>query len=87
MRNKRFFAILLSLLMAAVTVAGLCLSSSADEPFVYLSDLTPVTATAGWSDVRFDENLNGGKLKLNNEGNPITFEKGVFAHVEIGTAR
>ncbi len=82
MKKKHLFSIILVLTLALTSIVGLCLSTSAETPSVYLSDLTPSTAQAGWSDVHYDEDLNGALLKLNNAGDPMTFEKGLFAHVD-----
>lgn len=71
-----------AIVLTLIVVAGLCFVIYADDaPAVYLSDLSPTTAEAGWSTVHFDEDLNGGQLRLNNAGEAMTFEKGIFAHV------
>ena len=82
MKKKHLLSLVLVLTLAITCIATLCLSTSAESPSVYLSDLTPTTATAGWSDVHYDEDLSGGSLKLNNAGDPMLFDKGLFAHVD-----
>ena len=81
MKKKLILCLVLILAMTVTCIAGLCLTSQAESPTVYLSDLTPTTAKAGWSDVHYDEDLNGASLKLNNAGDPMIFDKGLFAHV------
>ena len=82
MKRKFILCLVLTLILSATLVASLYLTSQAEAPTVYLSDLTPTTAKAGWSDVHYDEDLNGASLKLNNAGNPMIFDKGLFAHVD-----
>ncbi|MBQ9129277.1 MAG: glycoside hydrolase family 97 catalytic domain-containing protein, partial [Clostridia bacterium] len=82
MKKSKILTAILALAAVVLTVSALCFGGSAEEPTIYLSDLTPTVATAGWNSVHYDENLNGGTLKLNNGGDPITFEKGLFAHVD-----
>ncbi|MBE6638833.1 MAG: hypothetical protein E7616_05190 [Ruminococcaceae bacterium] len=82
MKKKHLLSIILVLTLSLTSIVGLCFSTSAETPSVYLSDLTPTAAQAGWSDVHYDEDLNGALLKLNNAGDPMTFEKGLFAHVD-----
>ncbi|MBQ7847023.1 MAG: glycoside hydrolase family 97 catalytic domain-containing protein [Clostridia bacterium] len=82
MKKRRILTAILVLAMALFTVSALCFAGSAEEPSIYLSDLTPTTATAGWNSVHYDEDLNGSKLKLNNAGDSITYDKGLFAHVD-----
>ncbi len=83
MKRKHLALTISAVVLILSVIAGLCFVIYADdEPAVYLSDLTPTTAQAGWSDVHFDEDLNGGALRLNNAGEAMTFEKGIFAHVD-----
>ena len=82
MKKSKILTAILALAAVVLTVSALCFGGSAEEPTIYLSDMTPTVATAGWNSVHYDENLNGGTLKLNNGGDPITFEKGLFAHVD-----
>lgn len=83
MKRKYLTLAISAVVLTLSIIAGLCFIIYADDaPAVYLSDLTPKTAQAGWSTVHFDEDLNGGALRLNNAGEAMTFEKGLFAHVD-----
>lgn len=82
--KKRAF--LLPAAIVCILTFGILLSlgifSGAEDLYVYASDLTPTSAVAGWDVVHYDEDLNGGVLTLRNADNTLTFEKGIFAHVD-----
>ncbi len=75
-----------ALLLLAVLLAGAVAAvavSAADDYEVYATDLAPLSASAGDSgNLHYDEGPNGGTLTLRNAGDTMTFERGIFAHVD-----
>ncbi len=50
--------------------------STVNEYYLYLSDLEYTTA----NNIVLDADSKGNKINFSNEGNPLTFDKGIFAH-------
>ncbi len=84
--RRRRGALWTALLLLAVLLAGAVAAvavSAAEDYEVYATDLTPLSASAGdGNNLHYDVGPNGGKLTLRNAGDPRSFDRGIFAHVD-----
>ncbi|MDH2475982.1 NPCBM/NEW2 domain-containing protein, partial [Clostridium perfringens] len=53
-----------------------------NENYIFLSDLEydQSMSNTAWSTIKFDKNIDGGKITLNVDGEAILFDKGIGAH-------
>ncbi len=78
--KKRFLTLFALIIIAAVAITGI-ISASAEDEFVYLSDLKTKSFEVGWGDLGIDKGLDGAKIKIANaSGGTTTYDKGICAH-------
>lgn len=78
--KKRFLALFALVIIAALAVSGI-VGVSADDEFVYLSDLKTKSVSVGWGSLGVDAGLDGAKIKIANEnGGTTTYDRGICAH-------
>ncbi|MGC5816101.1 NPCBM/NEW2 domain-containing protein [Clostridium perfringens] len=53
-----------------------------NENYIFLSDLEydQSMSNTSWSTIKFDKNIDGGKITLNVDNEPLEFDKGIGAH-------
>ena len=67
---------------AATFVRSIVLEVTEPEISRYLSDMQYKTASIGYGTLGIDKDLEGNKIHFRNNGNPVTFEKGLFTHAD-----
>ncbi|WP_283697557.1 NPCBM/NEW2 domain-containing protein, partial [Clostridium perfringens] len=53
-----------------------------NDNYIFLSDLEydQSMSNTSWSTIKFDKNIDGGKITLNVDNEPLEFDKGIGAH-------
>lgn len=67
---------------AATFVRSIALEVTEPEISRYLSDMQYKTASIGYGNLGIDKDSEGNKIHFRNNGNPVTFEKGLFTHAD-----
>lgn len=78
--KNRFLTLFALIIIATVAITGI-INVSADDEFVYLSDLKTKSVEVGWGELSINKGLDGEKIKIaNGSGGTTVYDKGLCAH-------